>query len=305
VTEERASAQGVTLGSRVLAAVARPVLAGGLRTLPYIFGERGRGHAQWRSSYWIPSRLNDASTSVRARRDGIVWNLDLRDMAQRSLYYTGHYERSTGRLLADELKPGDVFVDIGAHIGIHALPAAKHLSGVGGRVFAFEPGPDSIAKIEVATKGAGLTNCTVVPTALGRAPGTVELHAADPSTLAEVGMRSVYGSGDVIDSVPVVTFDSWAEETGLQRLDVVKIDVEGSELDVLLGMEQCLRSLRPRLVIIEVIDELLQKAGSTPDEVLKLMADCGYGVAGETARDVLFRPETPSDAEQALPAVDH
>jgi FkbM family methyltransferase len=304
MTQDTASAHEVTLGDRVLAAVARPLLAGGLRTLPYIFGERGRGHAQWRSSYWIPSSLNDASTSVRARRDGIVWNLDLRDMAQRSLYYTGNYERSTGRLLADEFKPGDVFADIGAHIGIHALPAAKHLSSLGGRVFAFEPGPDSIAKIELAARGAGITNCTVVPTALGRAPGVVELHAADASTLTEVGMRSIYGSGDVIDSVPVVTFDSWAEETALQRLDVVKIDVEGSELDVLLGMQDTLSSLRPRLLIVEVIDELLHKAGSTPEEVLKLMADCGYGVAGETARDVLFRPEAQSGAEPSVSAAD-
>jgi FkbM family methyltransferase len=289
---EMASAPGVTLPNRVLAAVARPVLAGSLRTLPFIFGERGRGHADWRSSYWIPTALNEASKSVRARRGGIVWNLDLRDMAQRSLYYTGYYERSTGRLLADEFKGGDIFADVGAHIGIHALPAAKQLNRLGGHVFAFEPGPDSIKKIEVAAKGAGLTNYTVVPTALGRTPGVVELHAGDADTLTEVGMRSIYGSGDVIDSVPLATFDSWAEEAGLQRLDVVKIDVEGSELDVLLGMRRSLRSLRPRLVIIEVIEENLRRGGCSPAEVLELMADCGYVVAGETERDVLFRPET-------------
>jgi FkbM family methyltransferase len=290
-----ASAHGVTLPNRVLAAVARPLLAGSLRSLPFIFGERGRGHANWRSSHWIPPTLNEASTGVRARRGGIVWNLDLRDMAQRSLYYTGSYERSTGRLLADELKPGDNFADVGAHIGIHALPAAKHLNGLGGHVFAFEPGPDSIRKIEVAAKRAGLTNYTVVPKALGRAPGVVDLHAGDPDTLSEIGLRSIYGSGDVIDSVPIVTFDSWAQDTGLQRLDVVKIDVEGSELEVLLGMQRSLRSLRPRLLIIEVIDENLRRAGSSSDEVLQLMADCGYVVVGETARDVLFRPATARD----------
>jgi hypothetical protein len=149
---QMASARGVTLPDRALAAVARPVLAGSLRMLPFIFGERGRGHADWRSSYWIPAAINEASKSVRARRGGIVWNLDLRDLAQRSLYYTGYCERSTGRLLAAEFKDGDIFADVGAHIGIHALPAAKQLTSLGGHVFAFEPGPDSIKKIEAAAK---------------------------------------------------------------------------------------------------------------------------------------------------------
>ena len=208
------------------------------------------------------------------------------------------------RLLREELKPGDIFADVGAHIGIHALPAAKHLNGLGEYVFAFEPGPDSIAKIEAAAKGAGLTNCTVVPTALGRSPGVVDLHAGDPATLTEVGMRSIYGSGDVIDSVPIVTFDSWAEGANLQKLDIVKIDVEASEFDVLVGMQRTLRSLRPRLVIIEIIEENLRRGGSSPAEVLELMADCGYRVAGETERDVIFRLETPSIAERAEAAPD-
>lgn len=293
-----ASPPGVALPDRVLAAIVRPLLAASLRTLPYIFGQRGRGHATWRAAHWVPSVLNDASSKVRARRGGITWNLDLRDMAQRSLYYTGYYERPTGRLLREEFKPGDIFADIGAHIGIHALPAAKHLNGLGGYVFAFEPGPDSIAKIEVTAKRAGLTNYTVVPTALGRSPGVVDLHASDADTLTEVGMRSIHGSGDVIDSVPVTTFDSWAEGANLQKLDIVKIDVEGSEFDVLLGMERTLRSLRPRLVFIEIIEESLRRGGSSPAEVLKLMAEYGYRVAGETERDLLFRPETPAIAAQ-------
>jgi FkbM family methyltransferase len=304
LTQEVASAHEVRFRDRVLAAIARPVLAGGLRALPHIFGERGRGHAKWRAAHWVPSVLNDASVKVRARRGGITWNLDLRDMAQRALYYTGYYERPTGRLLRDEFKAGDVFADIGAHIGIHALQAAKHLDGLGGYVFAFEPAPDSISKIEVTAERAGLTNYTVVPTALGRSPGVVDLHASDSMTLTEVGMRSLYGSGAVIDSVPLATFDSWAEGVKLRRLDVVKIDVEGSELDVLLGMQRTLSSLRPRLVLIEIIDENLRRGGSSPAEVVKLMADCGYGVAGELERDLIFRLETPSSAEQSQAARD-
>jgi FkbM family methyltransferase len=161
----------------------------------------------------------------------------------------------------------------------------------------------------VAAKGAGLTNYTVVPTALGRTPGVVDLHAGDADTLTKVGMRSIYGSGEVIDSVPVTSFDGWAEAAGLTRLDVVKIDVDGSELDVLIGMligmQRSLRSLRPRLVIIEVIEENLRRGGSSAAELLELMADCGYVVAGETERDVLFRPTGSDGLESPAPAADH
>jgi hypothetical protein len=84
-------------------------------------------------------------------------------------------------------------------------------------------------------------------------------------------------------------------------LDIVKIDVDGSEFDVLFGMQRALCSLRPRLVIIEIIDDHLRRAGSSPAEMLKLMADCGYGVAGETARDVLFTTRDTADRRAVSP----
>jgi FkbM family methyltransferase len=187
----------------------------------------------------------------------------------------GYYEGWTARVLRDEFKPGDVFVDVGAHIGTHALPAARHLTGLGGHVFAFEPARDSISKLERAAARAGLTNITVVPTALGRSPGSVDLRGNGSATLGEVAMRSVYGSGDVVDEVPITTFDSWADGVTLQQLDIVKIDVEGAEHDVLYGMQGCLRSLRPRVVIIELIDKNLRLAGSSKAELLELMLTAG------------------------------
>jgi hypothetical protein len=94
----------------------------------------------------------------------------------------------------------------------------------------------------------------------------------------------------VIDSRPVTSFDGWAEAAGLTRLDVVKIDVEGSELDVLIGMERILRSLRPRLVIIEVIEENLRRGGSSPAELLELMADAGTLSRGRRNATCCFGP---------------
>src|ERR687885_2186416 len=84
---------------------------------------------------------------VRARRLGLDLELDLRDNLQRTLYFTGTYEPGLLRALENELEPGDVFVDVGAHVGVHALCAARRLSEIpgGGRVVAFEPTADSAA----------------------------------------------------------------------------------------------------------------------------------------------------------------
>jgi FkbM family methyltransferase len=272
------------------AKIARPILAMGLRAMPYLFGVRGRRHAEWRADHWVPSRFADEHQSVSARRGGITWELDLRDNVQRSVYYLGSYEHWTSRLLNEEFGSGDVFADVGAHIGVHALPAARQLAGLGGRVFAFEPAQDSIAKLEVAAARAGLANFSVAQVAIGRSPGQMTLRASDPHTLSEGSMRSAYGSGDVIGAVPMVTFDEWAKDASLARLDVVKIDVEGAEYDVVHGMQHSLRSLQPRLVVIEVIDENLEVAGSSKAALMELMADCGYRAASEvTERNVSFR----------------
>src|SRR5690349_11942579 len=69
---------------------------------------------------------------VMAGRLGLALALDLRDNLQRTVYFTGTYEPGLLRFLANELEPGDVVVDVGAHVGIHALTAAGRLRELGG-----------------------------------------------------------------------------------------------------------------------------------------------------------------------------
>src|SRR4051794_41331625 len=100
----------------------------------------------------VPPEWWAAGSRVRARRLGLDLELDLRDNLQRTLWFTGTYEPGLVRTLHDELEPGDVFVDVGAHVGVHALSAARRLRdlGGGGRVLAFEPTDDSSAAVPLA-----------------------------------------------------------------------------------------------------------------------------------------------------------
>ena len=229
----------------------------------------------------LPERWSVDAPLVRARRLGLDLQLDLRDNLQRTLFYTGTYEPGLLRFLHDELRCGDVAVDVGAHIGVHALTMARRLDQLGGgRVLAFEPAWDSAAKLRAAATRNRL-GVTVVELALGREPGTIKLFADAAYDLADAGVRSQYGTGRVVQQAVVTTFDLWAEETHLDRLDVVKLDVEGAEPLVLEGMRASLRRLRPRLLAVEVKARVLERSGVNEAGLRELLASCGYRSTGQ------------------------
>jgi hypothetical protein len=82
----------------------------------------------------LPERWSADAPLVRSRRLGLQLHLDLRDILQRTLFFTGTYEPGLLRFLHDELRCGDVAVDVGAHIGVHALTMSRRLQQLGGGV---------------------------------------------------------------------------------------------------------------------------------------------------------------------------
>jgi FkbM family methyltransferase len=230
---------------------------------------------------------------VCAHRLGLRLELDLRDNLQRTVYFTGTYEPGLLGLLEEELRAGDVVLDVGAHVGVHALTAARRLRELGhggGRVIAFEPTRDSAAAVGAAAARNGLS-VEVVRSGLGAAEGEIELRRDLRYDLRDAGVRSQFGDGEVVARAPVTTFDAWAERTRLDRLDVVKVDIEGAEILALRGMRETLRRLRPRLLAIEVKDVVMQRGPGDEASLHAVLADCGYTAAGSPERHVaVFRP---------------
>jgi FkbM family methyltransferase len=229
---------------------------------------------------------------VSARRRGLRLDLDLRDNLQRTLFFTGTYEPGLLRLLEDEVRPGDVVLDVGAHVGVHAVTAARRLRdlGGGGRVVAFEPTEDSSAAIRAAAARNGLP-VEVVRAGLGEEAGTIELRADPRYGAHDAGVRSQFADGEVVATAPLTTLDAWAAETGLDRLDVVKIDIEGAEILAVRGMRGSLERLRPRLLAIEVKDVVMERGPGDEASLHALLAECGYAPAGSPERHVaVFRP---------------
>ncbi len=239
----------------------------------------------------VPEEWWSTAPRVTARRLGLRLHLDLRDNLQRTLYFTGTYEPGLLRLLEQELRAGDTVLDVGAHVGVHALTAARRLRELGGgRVIAFEPAPDSAAAVRAAAARNDLP-VEVVESGLGEADGEIELRCDPRYPTHDAGVRSQFGDGDVVARAPVTTFDAWAQRAGLDRLDVVKIDIEGAELLALRGMRATLRALRPRLLAIEVKDVVMERGPGDEATLRALLAECGYAPAGSPERHVaVFRP---------------
>lgn len=195
----------------------------------------------------------------------------------RFLYYRGMYEDATMRLLRRILRPGMTFVDVGANIGLHTTIAA-HLVGPTGWVLAIEPQADLCSLIEANVRNNGLSNVTVIRTALGRTGGSAVLHQLYEANPGAATLRLHPGEEACTSAeVSVRTLSAVLEGLQLPPTEiVVKIDVEGAELEVLEGAEQYLARRAPAVVLIECVDHHLQRFGAGSLELLRKLASLGY-----------------------------
>ena len=184
-------------------------------------------------------------TAVASFRGGTRLELDLRESLQRDFLF-GMVDRHELELVRRHLRGGD-FVDVGAHIGMYTVEAARATPG---RVLALEPNPAARAQLERNVRLNGCTNVEIVGRAVAAAPGSAQLHVPvtpDPS-FSSLEPRG-FAEADPVD-VEVTTVDAEVERRGL-RPTVVKIDVEGGELAVAAGMTRTVELHRP-VVLVEV-----------------------------------------------------
>jgi FkbM family methyltransferase len=225
---------------------------------------------------WTRWSTPDDRLFVSREPSGLRLRCDLRDELSRVVYYRGAVDRGLERWLATWLRPGDLYVDVGAHIGSIVSLAASAV-GSTGRIVAFEPSPDTLAKLRQAVQESGRTNIQVRPEAIGAATGTAEIlaprgHWAHQSYRASLVPASGLGGGI---RVPTVSLEEvFGQDRHLIRL--LKIDVEGHERSVLRGARQLLTGRRCDAVLLELNPAALAGAGATVDDLVADMDEAGY-----------------------------
>jgi len=169
-------------------------------------------------------------------------------------------------------RPGDIVMDVGAHVGFFTLRAAK-MVGKEGLVVAVEPEPHNFSLLVKNIRLNKLRNVVAVRCALSDREGTTKLHLCGSYSVCHT-MRPELFDYDYIGilEVPTTTMDNLVRRLGLDRLDFVKMDVEGAELLVLKGGLETLRHFGPELAIAAYHDDELRA------EVAGLLRGLGYEV---------------------------
>lgn len=210
------------------------------------------------------------------------------------------YEPEVSYFLTNVLEAGDTFIDVGAHVGYFSMLAAQ-VVGPEGKVYAFEPEPRNAARIREHVTLNRLDNIALLEQAVGEEDGEVELHVnADNSgghALWDVGehpYNTLSRARHEVRKVARGTLFQLLGPTVGQRIRVVKIDVEGSELGVLKGAMLLLMAREIPYVICEINEFALAKMGATGRGMRAFMQACGYAcyrMSAEAPNLTAFPPE--------------
>lgn len=275
---------------------------------------RGSGFALKLLGSWLPSRFALLTRRVaRVRLDGpvdtVVWGRKLRLYPNRSvseariLFLPWHWDYLERMRLKPWVRPGFTFVDVGANVGGYTFWISS-LIGDEGRIVAVEPDPALVRQLRYNVRTNGLEGLVrIVESAVGAGAGDGQLirnsvNSGENRLAREpVGVDARRRSdrvGSVDDGVGsmdedvvcvrVRTLASIVREAGLERIDCLKVDVEGHERDVLEPFfADAPPSLRPRLLLVEI------KPGAGSRAMESWITKRGYRLECRTLMNGLFR----------------
>lgn len=194
------------------------------------------------------------------------------------------HEPVTTQLISRELEQGMTCLDIGGNIGYYALLESK-IVGKTGKVIAIEPSPENVRYLEKNLKLQNSSNIEVLNIAAGDKDGNLKFliyeDAANSCMVIPEGQESKY-PGKVIQ-VPVKRIDSLLQEIPLERLDLVRMDVEGYEFHIFEGMLNTIRKFKP-IIQLEVHKNIMGKENSK--KFLEGLKNEGYEVKYFIPRDI-------------------
>ena len=202
--------------------------------------------------------------------------LDISSYLEAEIFVTGSHgiERTVSKRLMDHLKiEGGVFLDVGANIGYHTVPACKLLEKFKGYVIAFEPVRENYKRLVANIKLNKIYNCQIEKLGLSDRNETMEIHHNNKGS----GNVSLASEGEYSEIVELVRFDDWSLNNNLTRLDVVKMDIEGAEVKALKGMFTTIKKFKP-IFLVEINPMWTKRMGTSTEELIGLLRDLNYQI---------------------------
>jgi FkbM family methyltransferase len=211
------------------------------------------------ANYWVWVQIQAGPAQ------GLWFELNPRTGGQ---YLRGEAEPVTQEVLASRLRPGMIVYDLGANIGLFSLLAAR-IVGPSGRVYSFEPDPETAVRLRRNIERNGFSNVTVVEAGAWSSTGYANFVPSDSSSPDRGLGRFEIDSNATGKSTRCVSLDDFVGEALPPQ--VIKCDVEGAELSVLRGAETILRAQRP-WIICEMHSQLNAQRSRN------FLRQCGYSL---------------------------
>lgn len=268
----------------------RERIAGGLlRRWPFL---SGCGALAWGTvgRTLLPPR----PVKVWAKLEGRRCLVPLDDLVGRAIFLVGDLDPKITWVLDRVVAEGDTVLDVGANLGLVSLKMARRV-GVNGRVLAFEPSPSILPYLRATVEANPVPEIDVAPIALGRR--RAEMALAVPSGNAGgASLLSTRRDGKMF-TVQVRRLASVLSEMAITSVDVMKIDVEGFEVEVLAGLLDDPAAPRPNFILFE---ELAPETS----QCFGLLRGAGYRLFGLKRRAMLTMALVPESGSSFLQSHD-
>lgn len=239
----------------------------------------------------LQRRLVGLGPQAQVVRSGLRWNLDLREGIDLSIYLFGRFEAETVRAYRRILKPGDTVLDVGANIGAHTLLFAQCVAPTG-RVVAAEPTAYAYAKlVELVQNNRPLSDIVsahqAMLTASSGAEVEPELYSSWSVESGNAPQHALHlGTAKTTRGAMSIALDDLVQRERLTRVDLLKLDVDGWEMDVLRGARETLKKLKP-VIVFELMPHGLEERGHSAREMLDELGGHGYRFSELNGKDVV------------------
>jgi FkbM family methyltransferase len=201
------------------------------------------------------------SSFLAVRPDGSQVLLYYRETLGLTTITLGHFEDAECRVLCELARLGSTAIDVGANVGVMAIPLAKAV-GPGGTVVAVEPLAENVRRLETNATLNALTNIVVRQVAASDRQGSIDFHVAEDAAFGSLGSISPGMALAGVVSVESVPLDKIWADLGSPSISVVKIDVEGAEAGVIRGATAIIERDRPALLLeANTLADLAQATG--------------------------------------------
>jgi FkbM family methyltransferase len=177
--------------------------------------------------------------------DGLVCFINTKDLIGWKIFFYGEYEAGTNRVIQKYVKKGDVVIEAGSNIGSETVILSK-LVGETGRVYGFEPNPYTFDRLKINVLINEQTNVYLSDVALGEKNDTIQFNIY-PKGFCNPGMSSKYMATNITKKIDVKqqTLDSYATEHSIPKIDFLKMDIQGAEIDLLNGAQKVIAQHKP------------------------------------------------------------